>query len=120
MGQEIAGERPVARCVRCRSEFTYSQLIGAKSCPVCGDTGQPLSLEDDVTVAVNWHELRILSSWAEQWIQHLENSEPESARNSRGMLRGILKSLQGQYPRFGPLTPGVEAEELKKLPHKIN
>jgi len=113
-------EEKIARCVHCRSEFTADDLRGAKSCPTCGDTGQPLSLQDDVTITINWHELRILCSWAEKWGEHLIASGQYSAPNTYMAIYSIIGALQDQYPFFQPLSTGGELQILIRKGHEIN
>jgi DNA-directed RNA polymerase subunit RPC12/RpoP len=63
----------IARCTLCASEFSQDDLDGVNACPVCGHGGLPMPIDADVKVAVNWHELRILGMWAENWaVQHKE------------------------------------------------
>jgi hypothetical protein len=113
-------EHKIARCIHCRSEFTADQLRGAKSCPTCGDTAQPLSLQDDVTITINWHELRLLCSWAEKWSEHLIASGQHSTSNDYMTIYSIIEALQDQYPFFHPLSPGGELQTLIRKGHEVN
>ncbi|MEW6378550.1 MAG: hypothetical protein AB1611_02960 [bacterium] len=113
-------EQKIARCIRCRSEFSAAQLRGKRSCPTCGDTGQPLSMEDDVTVTINWHELRILCSWAEKWSEHSISSTQISTSDDFMTIYSIIGALQEQYPFFQPLSPGGELQKLVRSGHKVH
>ncbi|MEW5801912.1 MAG: hypothetical protein AB1847_07370 [bacterium] len=110
----------IARCIRCRSEFTSGQLNGVTSCPSCGDTSQPLSLQDDVTVKINWHELRVLCSWAEKWSEHLAESGQHPTAGSCMTIYSIIGALQDQYPFFKPLSIGGELQQLIRNGHKVH
>lgn len=99
-----------ARCVKCRSEFTEEQIKGANACPGCGDKGVPMDPKADVTVRINWHELRILTMWAENWANHYKEKHPEMI----GTVFAIAGALQDQFPEAAPLTFSGEISELKK------
>lgn len=102
-------ERPErdVRCTRCRSEFTDAEVSGASACPSCGTTGIPMRIADDVTIAVNWHELRILTIWASNW------ATAHCDRDSREALAAILHSLALQHPDKSPLTLAGDIAALR-------
>lgn len=103
----------VARCVLCSSEFTNSQLRGASACPKCGSEGLPMSPTQDVEVKINWHELRILTMWAEHWANHIKEL-PDAKGNPIQTVFAIAKRLQDQHPFKVPLTLSGELEQLKQ------
>ena len=39
------------RCVKCRSEFTDEETIGASACPKCGSKGVPMSIPPSAGMA---------------------------------------------------------------------
>lgn len=100
----------VARCVRCRSEFGELAIKGATACPACGDPGIPMSPDNDVTININWHELRILTIWAEFWANHNKEKHPEMIQ----AVFSIAAVLQDQHPDKGPITFSGEVTELKE------
>ena len=53
----------VWRCVICDHEVDSTCRL--RACPKCGTTSIPCDSSLDVTVKINWHELRILAIWAE-------------------------------------------------------
>lgn len=55
------------RCTDCAVTFDYAKLVGTTCCPNCGSTSVPCDPAKDVTVKLNWHELRILCIWAENY-----------------------------------------------------
>ena len=103
-------DKIVARCVIRLSGFTEAQIEGKSACPNCGDKGVPMSPDQDVTLSINWHELRVLSLWAERWaLKHSENN-PEMLKT----VYAIASRLQEQCPSLTPLTLTGELKELKK------
>jgi hypothetical protein len=65
-----------------------------------------------VTLKINWHELRILTIWADNWAR--EKCPPHSQRT----LASILKNLESQRPtegRFAPLTVLGEIREIQDM-----
>lgn len=102
----------VARCVLCSSEFTNTQLKGASACPKCGNEGLPMSPKQDVEIKVNWHELRILTIWAEHWANHIKDA-PDAKGQPVQTIFAIAKRLQDQHPLMSPLTLSGEFEQLK-------
>jgi hypothetical protein len=111
MRHKLDEEKKVARCLICRSEFSIDQLRDIKCCPNCGDTGQPLAIEDDVAITINWHELRILCSWAAKWCEHMAASDQSWTSDKRQAIYSIVGALQEQYPGFQPL--GLVGELVK-------
>jgi DNA-directed RNA polymerase subunit RPC12/RpoP len=100
----------IARCTLCASEFSQDDLDGVNACPVCGHGGLPMPIDADVKVAVNWHELRILGMWAENWaVQHKEK-HPEMQR----VVGVICGRLHAQHPKRSGLTMTAEMGEVRR------
>lgn len=99
-----------ARCVDCRGEFTEAQILNSMACPSCGSQGIPMSPSKDVTIKINWHELRILCIWAEQWAGAHTKDSPGMAQT----IESIAKPLQAQYPSYDPLLLSWELGDLAK------
>lgn len=106
----------VARCVRCRGEFTEAQIKGVKQCPGCGDNGVPMSPDEDVVIKINWHELRILTIWAENWANRNKEGHPKGIE----AVYAIVRQLQNQFPHMKPLTLAGEIRELKEQLPNVN
>lgn len=103
MGGEV--ETATTRCTQCRTEFTEAQLASANACPKCGTDSLPMAIADDVTIKVNWHELRILGIWATNWSEKCG----EGAQKS---LRSILGVIRAQHPERPGLTLDDDLQEV--------
>ena len=79
---------------------------GLKACPACGSRGIPCDDANQVGVLVNWHELRLLTTWAENWQR---SKVPESK-----VVYAIAKRLQAQFPDRDSLTLAGELGEVAK------
>lgn len=113
-------ERIAAWCVDCGGRFTEEQIEGASCCPGCGSAGVPCSPNDDVQVAINWHELRVLTIWAENYAGQTDkrtaendNSDGRSAKPLLPTVKAIARRLQAQFPTRTPLTLSGELAQLK-------
>jgi predicted nucleic acid-binding Zn-ribbon protein len=106
-------DRIVAVCVRCSGRFTDSEIEGETACPGCGNTGVPMTPDDDVQVAINWHELRILCIWAENWAAKAKRDGADTT-DMIGAVFAIADRLQRQHPTRVPLTLSGEIEQLKE------
>lgn len=95
------------RCTMCRTEFTDVEVEGANACPVCHRPQLPMRIADDVTVAVNWHEIRILGMWAENWA--IKANDESMVRS----VRIITSLIQQQHPDKPPLTLSGEMREWR-------
>lgn len=106
----MTNEEKIARCIRCRTEFTARDLEGAAACPHCGSTSVPMSPKDDLSIKINWHELRVLSIWAENWANLHKENYPELIED----LWAIVAPLQDQFPDKTPLTFSGEIGDLRR------
>jgi DNA-directed RNA polymerase subunit RPC12/RpoP len=105
----------VARCIKCSDEFTDIQLEGVHACPSCGTKSIPMHPQEDVTLKINWHELRILIIWAENWARECDKNA-ENDPDHENMLLTIMtiaQRLQQQYPDKTKLTLFSEIRELR-------
>lgn len=98
----------VARCVIC--DFEVESTEGLKGCPKCGTTSIPCDPAEDVTVKINWHELRILGLWAERWA----DANPDAKPNMRQLVISITRRLEVQEPKRARLMLSREIADLKK------
>lgn len=99
------------RCTDCAAEFTDEELEGKSACPTCGTASVPSSIADDVTIRINWHELRILGIFASNWAERCDEGPAKTAR----CVRSILKRIHAQHPERAPLTLAEEFAELTTL-----
>jgi len=99
------------RCTRCALELTEAASENLERCPRCHTTGLPMLVADDVTITVNWHELRILGMWAENWAaSHREKDDGDAQR----LVNIICGRIHAQFPDKAPLTMTGELGELKR------
>ncbi len=96
-------ESPIGFCIDCG--FGVASFEGLKCCPNCGSKSVPASAKDQVTVSVNWHELRCLTMWAERWAQQ------HALGNT---VYAIARRLKAQHPSRTPLTFAGEIVELRR------
>lgn len=94
------------RCIQCSAEFTAAELQGTWACPKCGTTSIPCAISQDVTITVNWHELRVLGIWAENYARSMGDSE--SSAGARRALNAIFDRLEKYRP------PGAAALSLSR------
>ena len=87
-----------ARCSECRAEFTEAEISDAKSCPACGSTKTPVDPAHDVTLTLNWFDLRCLANWAQNWIE----AHKESCADQVPYLDRLLDSLRVHRPKGAP------------------
>lgn len=97
------------RCTDCAAEFDDLELQGAHGCPACGTTSVPCAIREDVTVRVNWHELRILGIWASNYAAERLDGQP-----GRRTLSSILRRLEAQHPDKAPLSLLGEARAVSR------
>lgn len=102
------------RCLICGKEYSHEELGDVEACPNCGTTTIPCDIKDDVIIGVNWHELRILTIWAENWARHLDGNLEEGEEKNLLAIMTIAQRLQKQFPDKTPLTLFGEIKELRK------
>lgn len=109
--------RETVWCTLCGARFTQEEIKGW-GCPKCGNEGAPCGTDQDVRVEINWHELRILTIWADNYAQRCAaNAEHDpKTLNMPSVVTAIARRLQRQYPKLTPLTLG---EEIAELPQKV-
>lgn len=118
----MAEEIKTTRCTICGSEFSENELIGVACCPKCGTKKLPCSIADDVTIKINWHELRVLVIWAENWARQIdkeqENKQEEGWKDPFNHLYSIMtiaERIQKQHPdKETKLTLFGEIRQLRK------
>jgi len=97
------------KCARCRNEFVLHEIIESDHCPDCKTAGTLMSPGDDVTIKINWLELKILGMLSERYAKTIKNSDPLRT------LYSIVKGIQDQYPKKRPLTLRSESREINKM-----
>jgi len=105
------------RCIRCEYRPKDGEAEGLTQCPQCGTRATPLADSEDVTIEINWHELRILGIFAERWAQEIKDEEQGgSANSSQRTVAIICGRLQAQHPDRAPLTMSGEIASLRQMP----
>lgn len=112
---------PYMRCTDCGLELTEAEAEGLQRCPRCKTQSVPMLVADDVTINVNWHELRILGMWAENYAASIKEQTAE--RNAREgasygdpqrVVNVICGRIHAQHPDRSALTMTGELGELKR------
>lgn len=94
---------PVGFCTLCN--YQVEQFEGLSQCPQCGTTSKPCAYTDQVSIAINLHELRLLGIWAENWAARC---------NEKDIIYAIMNRIKNQLPdKSVPLTMREEFEQLK-------
>jgi hypothetical protein len=97
------------RCVICGWSCTskYVRDNDICRCPNCGHEGVPCDPKNDVNIIINWHELRILTMFAEKWVGHSDDVGNIKA------VASISKRLRAQYLEKPGLLLVDDLNELK-------
>lgn len=97
-------------CTVC--SWRVESFEGLNACPNCGSTSKPCGDADQVTISVNWHELRVLCIWAERWA--IEKVEPSGdTGGGRGVVYAIADRIAAQNPGRGALTLARELNDMR-------
>lgn len=101
--------RVSTRCIVCEWSCTreYARNNNLQRCPNCGHEGVPCDPKEDVNITINWHELRILTMFAEKWAGQLDNIGSIKA------VAAIAKRLKAQYPEKSGLLLFEDVKELQ-------
>lgn len=95
------------RCTDCGVEFDFKSLPpGTSCCPNCKSDGVPCDVALDVTIKINWHELRILCIWAENYARQIKK---------QGTVYSIVQRIEDQA-RKAPMPPLTLAREIGEIP----
>jgi len=98
-------------CIDCN--FKIDSFDNLEECPNCNSKTIPCSDKDQVNINVNWHELKMLTIWAEQW--------GNEKCNGAGTIYSIAQRIQEQYPNMPLLSLAESIQDLgKKLKIKTN
>jgi hypothetical protein len=88
---------------------------GLTQCPNCGSKGKPCGNEDQVSISINVHEIRLLCIWAENWAGTINDGSEKSG--GRDLIYAIANRIKPQLPeskRSIPLTMREEFGQLKQ------
>ena len=108
-------DKIVAICLQCDGEFTEQQVKGKVCCPNCKSTSIPINPENDVTIKINTHELRILGIWAENYASSVD-SKSDGSEKIVPTVQKIAQKIESQLPpnKWVPLTLMRELIDLKE------
>lgn len=102
------------RCRMCSSEFTDEQVEEATCCPGCRSEQLPVRIAHDVNVTMNWSDLRILTTWAANFI------EKYGDEGTHEMMAYLKRQIQPLRPEGAlPLTLVEEFQELQDAGHDV-
>ena len=108
----MADDPKTTRCITCSAEFTDAEVVGVCACPKCGTTSLPLGICRDLTLTINWSELRLLANWACFWADKMFT---EKDNDSRAALGAVLKRITVHRQEGWPaLTLAGEVKDLQK------
>lgn len=93
-------------CTEC--SYRIDSFEGLSGCPNCGSKGVPCSDDSQVTISINWHELRILHMWAERYA--LEKLD--GAGTVYSIAERVLKQVKDKWPNAS-LTLAQDIGQVK-------
>ena len=100
------------RCILCDHQVTEETLSrGLPYCPGCGTTCAPCRSNLDVNVKVNWFELQVLVTWAENWAQQQKGDDGEVLK----AVHAIAHRVSAQYPSLPPLTLAKAVSQMRDI-----
>ena len=97
-------------CTDCGHKISAKdvQEQNLSSCPNCKSDGMPCSSSDDITIKINWHELMILSMWAERWA--VQSKEPMEKT-----VYSIVERLSVQHTKLSERKPLTLAGQIGQV-----
>jgi hypothetical protein len=91
----------VVRCPACMEQFAESYILDLDACPFCASKAMIQYPENDVTLNINWDDLRLLANCAQSYCDDQISDEPEIHEE----IELILSKLRSLQPPGGdPLT----------------
>ena len=112
------------QCVNCNSLFSNEELIGKMCCPQCGTKKLPIDINNNISITINHHYLRILCIWAENWAAKVDNDNLDNPAHEslKDTVYKITKNLKTQInnneistaTKLPPLTLFDEIKQLQE------
>ncbi len=100
------------RCVLCDYQVTEETLSrGLPYCSGCGTTCAPYSSDLDVNVKINWFELQVLVTWAENWAQQQKEDDGDALK----AVHAIAHRVSAQHPNLPPLTLAKAVSQMGEI-----
>lgn len=106
------------RCPVCLSEWNQSDLMsaGIKTCPHCKTIIQPLKIEHDGYIFINWQDLRVLAIYSKRWASMFDMTQ-KGNQDAVQALENILEGIRRYQPTGTPqLTPPLDTVILHGAP----
>ena len=98
-------KKPEGFCTECG--FVIESFGDLNGCPNCETKGIPCSYENQRNIDINWHELAVLATWAENWAH--------KTMDGAGVVYSIVDRIKAQYPDIKiPLTLAGEVSQLQE------
>lgn len=93
-----------SRCQVCNAEWNSFALkqSGLRGCPNCKSLLQPMKIEEDGYIHVNWQEVRVLAIYANRWSQ-IFDLNTKITDEAKVVLHNILHKLETYRPEQGDL-----------------
>lgn len=103
-------------CLECGKETVPDEKL--MDCPHCHSLGIPVDTDKMLIVRTSWHELRILTMWAEFWASS-QKDKAESEKLLRIVYRIADRIQQQHMDQECGLTFASELAELRASPQVI-
>ncbi len=110
--REVYTNKKGGFCTECGG--TVESFGGLEKCPFCGTKGVPCVFQDDVNIVINWHELRILCVWAENWALQCDKAKDGGLQKT---IISIMRRLHAQHldkAQESPLSLLAEIAQIKE------
>ena len=95
-------------CTLCNHKV--DSFDGLTCCPKCGSKGKPCGNEDQLSVSINLHEIRLLCIWAENWSGTFKDDDA-----SKETVYAIANRIKKQLPSDKQSVPLTMREEFAQL-----
>lgn len=102
------------RCPLCAAEYNAQDIRGP-ACPNCGTQTPVMRVIDDIYVKLNWQEMRILTIYAQRWMQTFDLNHRGNIDAAK-VLDRIVQSLHKFRPDGGgDLNPMIDTPQVQEM-----
>lgn len=102
------------RCVLCRFEASKEEVLkyppGIIGCPNCGTKLNPMKIEHDIEVSLNWQDIRLLAIYAKRWTTVFDKNNLSEKQSIQALDDLIARLAKYQPEGAQPLTVPKEIE----------
>jgi hypothetical protein len=98
------------RCPVCLAEYNSVEMAhaGIKHCPACKTVIQPMRIEHDGYIKINWHNIRVLANYARRWTLTFDIAS-KGNRDAIQALLNIINALSVYRPKQAePIVPQID------------